>query len=176
MRKTILYMATSIDGFIAQNDGSVAWLETDPNIDLGEHNFETFMSRVDAILMGRTSYNQTLSFGDWAFGMHETYVFAANDFVTTTQNTTVVTRDCADFVGMLKRQKGKDIWCFGGGTLNHFLLENDLIDEMMIFVQPVVLGAGISLFGNKPLPIKQFDRAQVSALGGGFTMLHYSRR
>ncbi|MGA8164983.1 MAG: hypothetical protein WB791_08185 [Waddliaceae bacterium] len=67
----------------------------------------------------------------------------------------------------------KRFGCSEGGTLNHFFLENDWIDEIMLFVQPVALEAGIGIFGNKPIPVKTFTRKQSQELGSGFTLLRY---
>ena len=150
MRKTVLYMASSIDGFVASSDGSVDWIDTD--VDLGdEYSFEAFLQRVDTIIMGRKSYEQTLSFGKWPVQEHRTFVFSKSKQEAQTPNTEIVTALAPDFVQSLKEEDGKDIWLFGGGSINHFLLENDLIDEIMLFVQPVVLGHGIGIFGNQPL-------------------------
>lgn len=175
MRKIILYMATSIDGYVASDDGGVDWLETDVDLGDDEIAFESFMNRIDTILMGRKSYVQNLTFGDWAFGKHQTIVFSSSAFKPSTPNTVVVTDPSVDFVNNLKKREGKDIWLFGGGNLNHFFLENDLIDDIMLFVQPVALGSGIGIFGHKPVDLKKFSRKETRELGGGFTLLWYQR-
>lgn len=173
MRKVILYMATSIDGFVASPDGSVDWLLTDVEIG-SEHGFESFVKTVDTLLMGRTTYEQTVSFGDWPFSDHQIVVYSNKTFEPSTPNTTVQTFD-PKFIQNLKQEEGKDLWLFGGGALNHTFLEHDLIDEMMIFTQSTVLGLGIGIFGNRPINPKHFKRKAVGALGGGFTLLHYER-
>ncbi len=106
MRKIILYLATSIDGFIAKADGSVGWLETE--VDLGEYSFDKFMTQIDSIIMGRTSYEQNLTFGDWGFRDHSTFVFSSKSFEPTTPRTSVVSRGHLDFVQNLKQEEGKD--------------------------------------------------------------------
>jgi len=175
MKKVVLYMATSIDGYVASNDGGVDWLETEVDLGNDDYAFESFKGRVDTILMGRKSYEQTLTFGDWAFGNHNTYVFSKSAFEPSSPNTKVVTDLSVDFVNQLKSEEGKDIWLFGGGNLNHFFLENELIDEIMLFIQPVALGSGIALFGDMPADVKKFRKKETADLGGGFTLLWYQK-
>jgi len=174
MKKVILYMASSIDGFIASSDGSVDWLDTEADIG-DEYAFDSFLQGVDTIIMGRKSYEQTVSFGGWAFGNQHTFVFSKSTLQAQTPNTTIVTDPSPDFINTLKEENGKDIWLFGGGTLNHYFLENDLIDEIMLFVQPVVLGTGIGLFGNKAVDVKKFTRKKVVEFASGFNLLWYKR-
>lgn len=174
MRKVILYMATSIDGFVASPDGGVDWILTDVELE-SEYGFESFVKTVDTLLMGRASYEQTVSFGDWPFSDHRIVVYSNKDFEPSTPNTSVRKFD-PKFIEKLKNEEGKDLWLFGGGALNHTFLEHDLIDEMMVFVQPTVLGSGIGLFGNRPIDPKHFIRKAVHELGGGFTLLHYMRK
>ena len=174
MRKIVLYIAASSDGFIASSDGSVDWINT--NVDLGdEYNFESFLRRVDTILMGRKSYEQALSFGEWPYQNHHTLVFSKSNLEPQTPNSTIVTNPTPDFIKRLKEEDGKDIWLFGGGSLNNFFLDNDLIDEIMLFVQPVALGAGIGIFGNKAVELKKFNRKESRELGNGFTLLWYQK-
>ena len=174
MRRIILYLATSIDGYIARRDGSVDWLSTEA--DLGEYSFTGFLARTDTIIMGRTSYEQTLTFGDWAFASHRTCVLTSRSFQPSTPATEGISDDQAGFIRRLKEEPGKDIWCFGGGRLNAFLLQEDLIDELMIFIQPVTLGDGIGLFGNATMPVRRFRRREVVPLGDGFTLLWFERQ
>ncbi len=125
--------------------------------------------------MGRKSYEQTLSFGEWNFKNHHTYVFTRSKCESKSPNTTIVTNPSIEFIKSLMNEDGRDIWLFGGGDLNHFFLENDLIDEIMLFVQPVALGSGIGIFGNKPVELKTFKRKKSCELDKGFTLLWYQR-
>ena len=95
-------------------------------------------------------------------------------FQPVTPNTSVQTFDPIQ-IQKLKNENGKDLWLFGGGALNHTFLEHDLIDEMMVFVQPTVLGNGTGLFGNQSVAPKHFKRKAVHTLGGGFTLLHFAK-
>lgn len=167
-------MASSIDGFIASLDGGVDWIDT--NVELDEDlSFETFLGRVDTILMGRKSYEQALTFGEWPYKDHRVIVLSRSGFKPQTPHTEIITNLNADWFENLKSEKGKDIWLFGGGSLNGALLEHDLIDEIMLFVQPILLGSGIHLFGNRPhLPVK-FLKMDTRDLGSGFTLLHYQK-
>lgn len=170
MRKIILYIASSIDGYIARVNGDVDWIDTD--VDLGdEYSFVSFLKIIDTIFMGRKSYEQALSFGKWPYPEHQVYVFSKSNVKSQTPNTTIV-KDFNLVYEVLKAE-GKDIWLFGGGDLNHFFLQQDLIDEIMLFIQPIVLGNGIGLFGNKASDLKKFKTKQLAALGSGFSLLMY---
>jgi len=175
LKKIILYMASSVDGYIACPDGSVDWI--DNNADLGntDYNFDSFLVSVDTIIMGRKSYEQALSFGEWPWVNHRILVFSKSGFAPQTPNTEVIDQPDIEFFKMLKAEEGKNIWLFGGGSLNHYFLENDLIDEIMLFVQPVVLGDGIGIFGNKSINPKKLSRLESKELGDGFTLLRYQR-
>jgi len=174
VRKIILYAASSLDGFIASGDGSVDWIDT--KADLGaEYNFTSFLQKVDTIIMGRKSYEQAVSFGVWPYDNHHTFVFSTSKLKPQTASTTIITNPQPDFIEKLKKENGKDIWLFGGGQTNSFFLENDFIDEIMLFIQPIAIGTGIGLFGNKAGTLKKFDRKKSCELGNGFTLLWYQR-
>ncbi len=167
-------MAVSIDGFIASKDGGVDWLDTETDIGK-EFSFETFLQSVDTIFMGRKSYDQLLTFGPWPHQNHKTFVCSKENLLPKTPNTFAVSDDIPEFVRKLKQEGGKNLWLFGEGALNHFFLEHDLIDEMMLFVQPTVLGDGIGIFGNRAVHPKTFKRKSARELGGGFTLLWFQK-
>lgn len=172
MRKVILYMATSLDGFIARADGSVDWIDTETELE-EEFRFETFLASVDTLLMGRKSYEQAVSFGEWPWANHRVLVFSQRGLTPETPNTEVVRDFDPGFIRELKHDRGKDIWLFGGGALNHTFLMHDLIDELMLFVQPIAVSSGIGIFGGASAPPKAFSLKKAQPLAGGFTLLHY---
>lgn len=89
--KIILYIVTSLDGFIADKDGGVDWLpQEDPQDIFG---YETLLSRISTIVMGSRSYKQILTFGEWAWADKQTYVFTSQDLTTARSDITFVKRE-----------------------------------------------------------------------------------
>ncbi|MBK7410342.1 MAG: dihydrofolate reductase [Saprospirales bacterium] len=147
MRKLSLYIATSLDNYIAREDGSVDWLFSATGEDYGYH---AFLAGVDTILMGAKTYEFILNHGgDYPYPDQENYVFTRNKERPADPNVEFVTDHISEFVGRLKKQPGKTIWLVGGGQINTLMLNAGLIDEIILFIQPTVLGSGIPLFGGK---------------------------
>jgi dihydrofolate reductase len=175
VKKVILYIASSLDGYIAKTDGSVDWL--DHNVELGEYKIDSFLTGVDSILIGRKTYVQSLGFGDWYFKNQDTYVFSKSGVAINSPRTQLVDGDLIAFVKNLKSTPGKDIWLLGGGEINRQLLEHDLIEEIMLFIQPTCLGAGIRLFGDRALDeFKHFMLEKTVPFANSSILLHYKRR
>jgi dihydrofolate reductase len=146
MRKVILNLAVSLDGFIAREDGRVDWLDnldTDGD-DLG---FGTFLDRCDTILTGRIAYEVTMKLGngEWPFSNKKTYVFT-DGIYPNTNNIEFTYISPKKIVNRLKNVLGKDIWLFGGSKLISSMREENLVDEYIITTIPVMLGKGIKLF------------------------------
>ncbi len=174
MRKVVLYIATSIDGYIARSDGSLDWLE---NADTEEedYGYDEFYDSIDTVLMGNSTFRQILSFDvEFPYEGKRNIVFTRGE-AGELPEATVTNRDPRELVRELKKEKGEDIWLVGGGTLNAALLTADLIDRMIITVVPVVLGTGIKLFeGSAPeLP---WELTGADAYDNGFLQLTYERR
>ncbi|MEK6952445.1 MAG: dihydrofolate reductase family protein [Nanoarchaeota archaeon] len=147
MRKIILFIATSLDGFIAGENGEIDWLFNDQ-----DYGYKKFYDSVDIILMGFETYKQCLEFGEWPYKGKKCYVFtrktALNDDNAEFINNPV------EFTKKLKAMKGKDIWLVGGGKINSLFLNEKLLDEIIIYVHPIILGKGISLINNLNNKIK----------------------
>lgn len=174
MRKVVLYIATSVDGYIAKSDGSLDWLESQ-DTEEEDYGYEDFYASVDTTLMGNTTFQQILGFDvEFPYDDKKNIVFTrgkpkAHDFAEITN------RSPAELVRELKKEQGKDIWLVGGGALNGELLRADLLDRMIITVVPVVLGEGIKLFEGvaRELP---WDLTEAEAYDNGFLQLTYDRR
>jgi len=162
-RKVILYLAESLDGFIAETDGSVDWLQN--NSSAADQAYQQFYQSIDTVLMGRKTYQRALQLaGSYPYQDKESYVFS-----TTLHNTddpsTVVAGNIPEFVRKLKAKPGKDIWLVGGADIFTDLLKENLIDRLMITIAPVLIGEGISLVATQltdvPLNLvesQQFDQ------------------
>ena len=144
MRKVILFIAMSLDGFIARKDGQVDWLDGYDDMGL----YEKFVADVDTVIMGWNTYHQIvhkLSPDQWVYDNMKSYVITHRD--EKSLNHIIFTQDdICHLVHELKCKDGKNIWLCGGAQLIHQFIENDLIDEYRITIIPTLLGEGISLF------------------------------
>lgn len=151
MRRIILYIATSIDGYIATPDGGIEWLNEIPNPTNEDHGYKELLATIDTVLMGGKTYHEIIGFGiPWPYKDIKSYVVSRRDSnVTPNENVHFITEDVITKVWELKSEVGKDIWLVGGGELTAMLLNANLIDEMQICTVPTILGDGIPLFPNK---------------------------
>lgn len=152
MRRIILYIATSIDGYIATPDGGVEWLDEIPNPNKTDHGYNALLDSIDTVLMGGRTYHEIIGFGvEWPYKNKITYVVSRrNSNVTPNEDVYFITEDIVSKISELKNETGKDIWLVGGGELTTILLNANLIDEMQLCIAPIILGQGIPLFPNKP--------------------------
>lgn len=145
MRKISLYIATSLDNCIARPDGGLDWLFAPEGEDYG---YEAFLAETDTVLMGAKTYEAVQGFGiDNPYPEQKSYVFTRQNRLPS-PHVEYVTEDIPTFVRRLKEQPGKTIWLVGGGQINTILLNAGLIDEIILFIQPVVLGEGLPLFAG----------------------------
>lgn len=141
MRKIIYFVTASLDGFIARPCGSIDWLiQPEGSEDFG---FAAFLDSIDTVIQGRNTYEQVLTFGPYPYADRQNYVFSRK--LLQTQHAEVVRAAVPDFVGWLRKQPGKDIWLVGGGELAAAFFQARAVDEVKVFVQPVLLGEGLPL-------------------------------
>ena len=152
MPLVILYIATSLDGFIADRDGGVGWLDDiHPSEADGDYGYVEFYDSVGALIMGRATYDQVLDFGAWPYPGKPTFVFTSNPPNGDHPNVEFVSGNPKAFVEGLKARPEQDIWLVGGGKLIASFREQGLIDRYIITIIPVLLGEGIPLFaGGQP--------------------------
>ena len=144
-----VYIATSLDGFIATENGGLDWLDDIPNPAQDDFGYAGFMSGIDAIVMGRNTFEKVLTFGDWPY---DKPVFVLSNSLTEIpmslyDEVEIVNGDLNELTERLNGEGYMDLYIDGGRTIQSFLQE-DLIDEMIITRVPVVLGGGIPLFGD----------------------------
>ncbi len=173
MRKIKLYIAISLDGKIAKPNGDVGWLDEVPNPDKTDYGYGEFIESIDTTLMGRKTFKQVEAFeGPFPYKGLKNYVFTEHPEKYASENVEFVSGDIVSFVSELKTEQGKDIWLIGGGQINALVLNHQLIDEMQIFVMPIVLGAGIPLFHSlaKETPLNLVETKSYSS---GVVLLKY---
>ena len=144
-RKIMLFIATSLDGYIATEDDSLEWLfkvEGD-----GDNGYSDFYDTVDTVIMGRRTYDWLLKqeLESFPYEGKECYVFSRT-ISQDDENIKFFSGDVVDFTNQLKNKEGKNIWVMGGGDLIHSFINKKLVDELIITVFPVLIGKGIPLF------------------------------
>ena len=142
-----VYIATSLDGFIATSNGGIDWLMEIPNPDKSDYGFADFIGGIDALVMGRNTFEKVLTFGEW---FYKKPVFVLSNSLTEipkdiADKAEIVKGDIASVIHKLNQQGYKNLYIDGGKVIQSALKE-DLIDEMIITRVPVLLGKGIPLF------------------------------
>ncbi len=176
MRKIILNLAISLDGYIADPDGGFGWIKG--HGDSGQNtektfDFPTFVNSVDTIVMGAKAYEdcpkETLeSFTD------KKIIVATTRSFETAENTVLFKGDICSRILEIREEQGKDIWLFGGAGLADQFIKEDVIDEYIIGVIPLILGKGIPMFReDNPTIELHLDACMVE---DGITILKYSKR
>lgn len=156
MRKICLFIAMSLDGYIADSKGGVDWLQGQGNDNENIDAYSQFAKSIDTVLMGWNTYHQVvteLSPKEWIYNNFITYVITHNE-QSSSEKIQFVNINPGDLIKKLKEEKGKDIWICGGANLIQQLMNEDLIDCYYITVIPILLGSGIRLFENAKHQIK----------------------
>ncbi|MDM5232807.1 dihydrofolate reductase family protein [Lysinibacillus pakistanensis] len=168
-REIVLYIATSLDGFIAKEDNDLQWLiETEGEGDAG---YEDMYQSIDTTIMGKKTYDYVMKNSEsFPYPEKKCYVFS-NSEKGSNEYVEFVNENVIEFTRKLKKQQGSKIWMIGGaGILDAFIKEN-LIDEYIITVTPHILGSGIPLFKvkNPQIDLILIDTKRY----GQFVQMHY---
>jgi dihydrofolate reductase len=161
MKKNIVFIARSLDGLIAGKNGELDWLHSIPNPDNIDMGFTDLMNEVDAIVMGRTTYETVIGFGvDWPYSKH---VFVLSNSIKEIQNNlkdrvTLLSGELNSILTTINNKGYNTLYIDGGTTIQNFLKE-DLIDELRITTIPILLGGGFPLFGELDQPL-EFDHLE----------------
>lgn len=145
----IVYIATSIDGYIAGKDGDIKWLTEFPNPEQSDYGFFDFMTGIDALIMGRHTFETVNGFDMW---MYNKPVFVISNKLTEltgkwADKAKLVKGNLKEVVAQLNAQGINNIYVDGGKTIQSFMAL-DMIDKLIITIIPIVLGGGIPLFGE----------------------------
>ncbi|WP_020606415.1 dihydrofolate reductase family protein [Spirosoma spitsbergense] len=172
-RKVILYIATSVDGYIAKPDDDLSFLSIVEQ-EGEDYGYADFVESVDTVILGRKTY-------DWVMTHVPEFPHADKNAYIITRTarpsagkTTFYTGSLKDLVSRLKNEQGKNIFVDGGAEIVNELLNDTLLDELIISIIPILVGSGTRLFKDgRPEQVlelvstKQFDK--------GLTQLHYKR-
>lgn len=155
MRSSRVFIATSLDGFIADEKGGIDWLNTIPNPEGDDMGYGQFISNIDALIMGRNTFETVCGFDiEWPY---EKPVFVLSNSLGKIpkkyeDHAQLVNGNLKNVLSEIHRMGYHNLYVDGGRTIQNFLKE-DLIDEMTITLIPILLGTGIPLFSafEKPL-------------------------
>lgn len=173
----IVYCATSLDGYIADRDGDLEWLESIPNPEDSDFGFGAFMERIDALVMGRNTFEKVHGFEcEWPYTKP---VFVVSSSLKKLPlgyegKASLVSGTPRDIVSLLHARGYQELYIDGGKLIQSFLKE-DLIDEMILSTIPTILGAGIPLFGEINTPL-EFNHVKSDVVEGSMVQTHYKRK
>ena len=168
MRRVVLFIAISLDGFMANLNGSIDWLFTDQ-----DYNYTEFFDRIDTVIMGNKTYQQILGFGEYPYPGKQGFVISRSQ-VPGGGNGLVSFQANLEFVPSLVNSPGKDIWLVGGAEVIRLFAERDWIDELILSVHPIALGQGIPLFLPNPGLPRKFQLTNYQVFDTGLVQLSYS--
>src|SRR5437763_9032248 len=176
MRKIIVMIATTADGFIARKDGAVDWLDRPRTA--GDYGMAKFWKSIDTILWGRKTYDLVLRFKKEGketpdMGDIKNYVFSRKPPKKVADGFEFVKEPIKKFAKRLRAQKGKDIWMMGGGGIIASFLDVGEINEFIIHLIPTFIGEGIPLIAprHRTVPLKLLS---VKKFSDGVVRLHYA--
>ncbi|MFI6845056.1 dihydrofolate reductase family protein [Kitasatospora sp. NPDC050467] len=167
--RTLAYIGTSLDGFIARPDGDIDWLN-ERGAQAGDMGYEAFMADIDTLVMGRHTYEKILTFGFWPYEGKRVAVLSTR--LTTQDANVTVHRSLDALLKSLTAEGAKNVYVDGGQMVQTFLREG-ILDELIITTAPVLLGAGIPLFGHLDHDLDLTHR-ETRALGAGFVQTTYA--
>ena len=173
--KISVFIATSLDGYIARNDGNLDWLDkANLTVPSGEDcGYTSFMSTIDLLVMGRNTYEKVLSFGDWPY--EKPVVVLSRRELDISENLKKRVRSSnetpKELVSRLVKEDVKRIYVDGGTVIQSFL-SSGLITDLTITVIPILIGNGISLFGSAENDI-ELEHVSSKAYEFGFVQNKY---
>ncbi|MGD1805031.1 dihydrofolate reductase family protein [Dapis sp. BLCC M126] len=170
-----VYIATSLDGFIATSNGGLDWLEELPNPEQSDYGFAKFMNNIDAVVMGRKTLEKVLTFERWVYNQP---VFVLSNSLTKLPEeifgkAEIVSGEIKRLIIQLNQKGYQNLYIDGGRVIQSFLQE-DLIDEMIITRAPILLGKGFPLFGQLEKHL-QFRHKKTEIYNNTLVKSHYIR-
>ena len=174
MIEVVYYVAMSLDGLIATADGGVEWLAPfeASNEDYG---YSAFYASVDALLLGSRTFEQIMTFGSWPYDSKPCWVLTRRELRSSQPQVAFTSSSPQEVLSEIEASGLRRAWLVGGGMLAASFRKEALITEYVVSVIPVVLGAGIPLFGS-PGPTELLELAGSTSFPNGVVQLRYLRR
>lgn len=172
-RKLILYIATSLDGYIAQPNDDLSFLSIVEQ-EGQDYGYADFVKTVDTVIVGRKTYDKVIAMGfEFPHADKDAYIITRTP-KKSSGSVHFYTEDLKLLVEKLKSENGKNIYCDGGAEIVNELLKADLIDEFIISVIPILVGNGTKLFNDGRSEMK-LELVSVKSFDKGLIQMHYKR-
>ena len=172
-----VFIATSLDGYIADKDGGLDWLQTIPNPENLDMGYVDLIDRIDALIMGRKTFDTVINFDiEWPYSKP---VFVLSNSMKSIPKgyegkAEPISGSLSDVVAAIHQKGHENLYIDGGVTIQNFLKE-DLIDELIITVIPILLGGGTPLFGELSKPM-EFEHVKTEVFLNAIVQNHYRRK
>lgn len=168
-------MVSSLDGFIAKKDGSISWLQSKDNyekgVTLSQEDIEAFISKIHCYVMGSRTYEHAVELG-WPYGDVPVVVLTSRDLKSERESVTFYNGDLSSLVNEQLKPKYRNIWMVGGAALTKEFIRQNLADEIVISIMPVLLGDG-TLFFDYIGTEQQLHLEDVTAYKDGMVEMTY---
>ena len=172
-RKVVLYIAQSLDGYIARENDDISWLSIVER-EGEDYGYEDFVQNVDTVFMGRKAYEKVLSFGiEFPHKGRTCYVFSKS-LKGSDENVRFFSGDIEELIAKIKMEEGGDIFIDGGAEAVREFRDHDLIDEYIISIIPILLGKGKRLFKETDTQ-NNLKLIESKAFESGLVQLKYER-
>jgi dihydrofolate reductase len=172
-RQVILYIAMSLDGYIAKDDYNIDFLSLVQSSE-EDYGYSAFLLEIDTVILGRKTYDKVLSFGIEFPYREKQCIVLSRTKVGRDNNVEFFNGDVKDLITKLQMQDGKDIYCDGGGEVVYHLLKSELIDKMIISIIPHLVGNGVRLFKDSR-PEQYLRLTRSSTFHSGLVQLWYEK-
>lgn len=176
MRKLSLFIAASLDGYIAKPNDDLSFLKAVEK-EGEDYGYSDFTATIDTLIIGRKTYDYVVKeivAAHYDNGQREVFIITRTPRPSVGK-TTFYTGNLNELIQRLKSQDGKNLYCDGGAEVINELMQNDLIDEYIISIVPVLLGNGTKLFKDgRPEQLLEFVKSK--SFDTGLTQLHYRRK
>jgi len=169
-RKLIVYIAMSLDGFIATKDDDLSFLSMVEK-EGEDYGYARFMETIDVVILGRRTYDKVLSMGFVPHPDKEVFVLSRTE-KEKEGTATFYKRNLKDLVQSIRQKEGKHIFCDGGAQVVTALRKENLVDEIIVSIIPVLLGDGISLFQEAGFS-QNLTLLSSTSFEKGLVQLHY---
>lgn len=176
MRKLSLFIATSLDGYIAKPNDDLSFLKLVEK-EGEDYGYTEFIATIDALIVGRKTYDfvlKEIGSAHYDNGQRDVYVITKTERPKVGR-TTFYTGNLTDLVNQLKSKNGKNIYCDGGAEIINQLLQHDLIDDFTVSIIPILVGNGTRLFKDNR-PEQQLEFVNSKSFDTGLLQVYYKRK
>lgn len=169
----ILYVATSLDGYIARANGDIDWLPSSENNE-EDYGYNDFYNSIDALVMGSNTYEQILGFTEWAYPGKLSYILTGRNLSATRPDILLIKNGIEAVIEDTKKRNYQRIWLVGGAKIIASFIDRQLVDEYIITIIPIILGSGIFLYQS--LRELHLNLIEVKSYTDGVVQLYYRNK